>query len=75
MRIPRTLATSLGALLLALAPFALAAPAAAAPGYHAAYFSESSFLSLSPGQSGQFAVGFSNTGDQGWLKGTTAQAS
>jgi len=76
MRIPGALATSLGALALALAPAALAAPAAAAePGYHASYFSESSFLSLSPGQTGQFAVGFSNTGDQGWVKGTTAQAS
>ena len=46
----------------------LALPVQAAPGYHAAYFSESAFLSLSPGQTGQFSVGFTNTGDQPWVK-------
>ncbi len=76
MKIPSALATSLGALALAFGPIALAGPAAATTaGYHASYFSESSFLSLSPGQTGQLAVGYANTGDEGWVKGTTAQAS
>ena len=74
MRIQNTIATSLGALVLALAPIGMALPAAAAtPGYHAAYFSESSFLTLSPGQTGQFSVGYTNTGDQPWVKGQTGK--
>lgn len=55
--------------------FATAAPAqAATAGYHAAYFSETDFLTLSPGGSGQFAVGYLNSGDRSWAKGTTTQA-
>ncbi len=61
------------AVVLTLAPLAGAQPAAAAPGFHAAFFSESAFLTLSPGQTGQFSVGYTNTGDQPWVKGKTAQ--
>ena len=46
-----------------------AGPAAAATGFHAAFAAESAFLTLSAGQSGQFAVGFTNTGDRPWVKG------
>lgn len=45
------------------------APANAAEGNHAAFFSESAFLSLAPGETGQFSVGFTNTGDQTWVGG------
>ena len=38
-----------------------------------AYFGESAFLTLGPGQSGQFAVGFNNTGSAGWLTGSANQ--
>ena len=48
-------------------------PAAAATGFHTVYFGESSFLALPRGQSGQFAVGFTNTGDQPWVKGIAGQ--
>lgn len=61
---------------LAFGMLSLSAPALSAPGYHGAYFSESSFLSLAPGQTGQFAVGYGNTGDLAWVKGdAVAQAS
>ena len=76
MRVAKLLSTSVTAAALAFSMLASTIPANAAAGYHAAYFSESSFLSLAPGQSGQFAVGYSNTGDQAWTKGSaTAQAS
>src|SRR5205814_1613174 len=42
-------------------------------GYDSAYFGESAFLTLGPGQSGQFAVGFNNTGSTGWLTGSASQ--
>lgn len=72
----RTLATTLLASVLAIASFTFGAtPGQAAAGLHAAYFSESSFLALSPGDSGQFAVGFTNTGDQAWTKSGTTRAS
>ena len=52
----------------------LAAPASATvEGYDSSYFGESSFLNLTPGQSGQFAVGFNNTGATGWVRGTASQ--
>jgi len=50
-----------------------AGQAAAVSGYDSAYFGESAFLTLGPGQSGQFAVGFNNTGSTGWLTGSTSQ--
>ena len=42
-------------------------------GYDSSYFGESAFLSLTPGQSGQFAVGFNNTGAVGWVSGGASQ--
>ncbi len=76
MRVAKILSTSITAAALAFSMLASTIPADAAPGNHAAYFSESSFLTLAPGQSGQFAAGFSNTGDSAWTKGSaTAQAS
>ena len=48
-------------------------PAAAASGFHAAYFSQSSSLARSPGEVGQFAVGYVNSGDRAWAKGLAAQ--
>ena len=50
-----------------------AGTAAAATGYDSAYFGESAFLTLAPGASGQFAVGFNNTGSTGWLVGSSSQ--
>ncbi len=50
-----------------------AGQASAASGFDSAYFGESAFLTLGPGQSGQFAVGFNNTGSTGWLTGSTSQ--
>lgn len=50
-----------------------AGTAAAATGYNSAYFGESAFLTLAPGASGQFAVGFNNTGSTGWLVGSASQ--
>lgn len=73
MRITRTALTALVALAIALTALVGSTPAAAATGFHAAFFSESDFLSLAPGQSGQFAVGYSNTGDQAWTKGVVGQ--
>lgn len=74
MRAVKFLSGTLVAIALTLAPVAGALPAAAAtPGFHAAYFSESSFVTLSPGQTGQFSVGYTNTGDQAWAKGQTGK--
>jgi len=73
MTLLKTLLAAIAALILAFGP--LAGTASASSGYHAAYFSESSFLALAPGQSGQFAVGFTNTGTQAWVKNGSAQAS
>jgi hypothetical protein len=50
-----------------------AGQAAAVTGYDSAYFGESAFLTLGPSQTGQFAVGFNNTGSTGWLTGSTSQ--
>ncbi len=61
------------ALAMMFAPFLGTSAQAAAPGFHAAYFSESAFLTLAPGETGQFSVGFSNTGDQSWVKGVTGK--
>jgi hypothetical protein len=65
--------TALGTLVLALSALIGAVPAAALSGFHAAYFSESDFLARSPGQTGQFAVGYTNTGDQAWVAGAANQ--
>lgn len=70
MRVVKFLIRGLAAVSLTLAPVAGALPAdAAEPGFHAAYFSESSFLTLTSGTTGQFSVGFTNTGDRAWTKG------
>lgn len=71
----QALTAAIAVLALAVSLLAGAAPAqAATAGYHAAYFSETDFLTLSPGQSGQFAVGYLNSGDRTWAKGTATQA-
>ena len=71
----RRFVVGLAALSLALGIAAyLAGPVrAAVPNYDSAYFGESAFLTLSPGQSGQFAVGFNNTGSVGWVTGSASQ--
>ncbi len=74
MRPDKMLLTVASALALAAGAFLSYPVAAAEAGFHAAYFSESSFLTLTPGQTGQFSVGFSNTGDQAWVKSTAGQA-
>jgi hypothetical protein len=59
---------------LSMLATAQAAPAAAADaGLNSDYFGESAFLNLAPGQAGQFAVGFNNTGNLGWQTGTATQ--
>lgn len=74
MRPDKMLLTVASALAIAAGAFLSYPVAAAEAGFHAAYFSESSFLSLTRGQTGQFSVGFSNTGDQAWVKSTAGQA-
>jgi hypothetical protein len=70
----RQVAAGVACLILALGVFAfVAGPSRAASSYDSAYFGESAFLSLNPGQSGQFAVGFNNTGSTGWQIGTASQ--
>ncbi|GAC1458891.1 MAG: hypothetical protein NVS1B1_10080 [Candidatus Limnocylindrales bacterium] len=75
MKRSQAITATIAALALIGTLVAGAAPAqAATAGYHAAYFSETDFLTLSPGASGQFAVGYLNSGDRTWAKGTTTQA-
>ena len=72
----RRITTAITAFALALSMLATAqaAPASAAvAGYNSDYFGESAFLNLAPGQAGQFAVGFNNTGATGWQAGTSSQ--
>ena len=70
----RQLTSGVAVLILAFGVFAyVAGPARAASGYDSTYFGESAFLSLTPGQSGQFAAGFNNSGSTGWLNGTASQ--
>jgi uncharacterized repeat protein (TIGR01451 family) len=57
------------ALCLAFTP----KPAAAVTGFDSLYFGESAFLTLDPGQSGQFVAIFTNTGTTTWQKGTPSQ--
>lgn len=73
MRLTRLALSAVMTFAIAASTLSAAAPAAAAAGFHAAFFSESDFLSLAPGQSGQFAVGYTNTGDQAWVRGATNQ--
>ena len=67
MRYVRILA--LVALCLAYAP----TPALAVTGYDSAYSGESAFVTISPGQTLQFQVFFSNTGSLTWTKGGDTQ--
>ncbi len=66
---------SLAILLLAALVFAYAPPAraSAVAGYDSAYFGESAFATVQPGQSNQFAVGFVNRGSIAWQKNTLSQ--
>jgi hypothetical protein len=47
--------------------------AEAVVGYDSSYFGESAFLTLNPGDSGQFVVIFTNTGSTGWVKNSNSQ--
>jgi hypothetical protein len=60
---------ALVALCLAYAP----TPALAVTGYDSAYSGESAFVTISPGQTLQFQVFFSNTGTLTWTKGGDTQ--
>ena len=73
MHVAKILTTSITGIALAFSMLASTIPANAAAGYHAAYFVESNFLSGAPGTSGQFSVGYTNTGDQAWVKGAANQ--
>ncbi|HTH70601.1 MAG TPA: hypothetical protein VL493_04925, partial [Candidatus Saccharimonadales bacterium] len=74
MHVAKLITTSVTGIALAFSMLASTLPAnAATPGFHAAYFSESDFLARSPGQTGQFAVGYTNTGDQAWVAGAANQ--
>jgi hypothetical protein len=74
MQVAKLITTSVTGIALAFSMLASTLPAnAATAGFHAAYFSESDFLARSPGQTGQFAVGYTNTGDQAWVKGAANQ--
>lgn len=61
------------AITLFLTLFASPTSTQAVEGFDSQYFGESAFLSLSPGQSGQFAVAFTNRGATGWHVGTASQ--
>lgn len=69
----RTLGVAMIAVILSVGSLSLASPAAAATGFHVAYFSESSFLTLGAGQTGQFSVGFTNTGTEPFVKGSAGR--
>jgi len=62
------------ALALISLTFVPARPAhAAVTGFDASYFGESNFLSVGPGQTGQFVVIFTNTGGQTWQRASGSQ--
>jgi len=71
----RQLITAITATALALSLVGSAATPvnAAVPGYDSSYFGESAFLTLNPGQTGQFVAIFTNTGANGWLKASASQ--
>ena len=73
MHVAKVLTTSITGIALAFSMLASTIPANAAVGYHASYFSESDFLARNAGQTGQFAVGYSNTGDRAWVSGAAGQ--
>ena len=73
MHVAKLVTTSVTGIALAFSMLVSTIPANAATGWHGAYFSESDFFAKSPGQSGQFAVGYTNTGDQAWVKGAANQ--
>src|SRR2546426_2761421 len=68
-----TTALTLAALALAMQVSLGGTPARAAVGYDSAYQFESAFLALNAGDSGTFAVFFSNVGSTAWVKNTTSQ--
>src|SRR5213592_539214 len=57
-----------------LAPLVLVSlliqPAAAAPGYHAAWVDQSPWPTLRPGATVPYTIHFRNTGDTTWQRGT-----
>jgi len=61
------------ALALSLVGSAVQPANAAVTGYNSSYFGESAFLTLNPGQTGQFVAIFTNTGSTGWLKASASQ--
>lgn len=69
----RKILTAITAVALALSLVAQATPAAAVAGYDSAYAGESAFLTLAPGETGNFTVFFANTGTVTWVKGTSTQ--
>jgi len=73
LHVAKVLTTSITGIALAFSMLASTIPANAAVGYHASYFSESDFLARNAGQTGQFAVGYSNTGDRAWVSGAAGQ--
>jgi len=73
LHVAKILTTSITGIALAFSMLASTIPANAAVGFHAAYFSESDFLAKSQGQTGQFAVGYTNTGDRAWVQGAAGQ--
>jgi len=68
----RPLSVALATCALLLAP-ALTLRADAVEGYDSAYAGESSFVTLSPGDSNDFQVFFQNTGTSTWVVGTATQ--
>ena len=58
---------------MALTMLAMALPAAAVTGFDSKYSFESDFVSINPGETKQFTVGFINTGTTGWQKGASSQ--
>src|SRR4051812_15979513 len=58
--------------LLALLVFAClpAAPAGAAPGFHAAWIDQSPWPTLRPGTTVAYTIHFRNTGDTTWIRGS-----
>lgn len=67
----KALGTALVAFALAVWP--LSAGSLADAGFDSSYAGESAFLTLSPGQSGDFSVFFFNTGSTTWTRGSTSQ--
>lgn len=73
MRVAKLISGTLIAATLALGLLLQAAPATAAGAFDSTYFGESAFLTVNPGQTGQFAVGFTNRGSVGWQRQSSTQ--